>query len=379
MFDSLRKIFSPDRSAIGVSFGTHTIRLAHCGREKTEHTMLEAATCPVPDDVQTNPAVRSRFYVDALKTAIIRGKFTTRRAVLGIPNYMIQVRQLRVPKVEKGQLSSAIEAEISSKLPTDLSRFTLRHSVAGDVQNEQGTRQEVIVFAIETDALQKLLADAESAGLDVVGVSVEPKAVVDCFAHVYRRKADEFAVSMFIDVGASGTRCIIAQGSRTLFTRAIAVGGEELGRPEVLPDDTTLLRSNPGVRVHAVSIGESDTVSTTSASNVASSADSTSDLRRSVISRLADELDMCRRYHEVTFTNLPIDRLMFVGGASQDHSMLRLIADRLQLPVQLADPMVRMNRRATINPDCGLDRRMPQPAWASAIGLSLGNSDAEQK
>ena len=97
---------------------------------------------------------------------------------------------------------------------------------------------------------------------------------------------------------------------------------------------------------------------------------------RQVASKLADELDLCRRYHEVTFANQPITRLLFTGGASKDVWMMRLIAERLQLPAQLADPLIRMNRNATIDPDCGLDRREPQPAWAAAVGLSLTDASA---
>jgi type IV pilus assembly protein PilM len=385
MLAFFKQLLTPQKSAIGVSFGTHAIRLAHCSLESSskqhEHILHAAAICAVPEDVRTQEAVRSRFYVDSLKAALVRGRFSTRRAVLGVPNWMVHVRQLRVPKVDPTQLPSAIEAELSGKLASDISNYSIRHTVAGDLNSDQGNKQEVVVYAIEKNTLQELLDGAEAAKLDVVGVGIETKAIVDCFGHVYRRKIDATAVTMFIDIGGGGTRCIIARGAQTLFTRSIPIGGEHfdhaLAQSQSIADSAAE-QMRQAVSRSRVQHVEGDARAGTivlPTSSIETNVKQTTVVEasvRQVASKLADELDLCRRYHEVTFAGLPVDRLLFVGGVAKDFWMLRLIAERLQLPAQLADPLVRMNRRATIDPDCGLDRREPQPAWAAAVGLSLG-------
>ena len=49
-------------------------------------------------------------------------------------------------------------------------------------------------------------------------------------------------------------------------------------------------------------------------------------------------------------------------------------ADRPQLALaaQVGDPLVRMGSVSEVGIESGIDRRQPQPAWAVAIGLSLG-------
>ena len=42
------------------------------------------------------------------------------------------------------------------------------------------------------------------------------------------------------------------------------------------------------------------------------------------------------------------------------------------LAAQIGDPLVRMGRISDIGIESGIDRRQPQPAWAVAIGLSMG-------
>ena len=86
--------------------------------------------------------------------------------------------------------------------------------------------------------------------------------------------------------------------------------------------------------------------------------------------RLADELDLCRRYYDATFPVRPITRLVFVGGGARDRLLCAAIAQAMSMPAQIGDPLVRFNRSALPSLGC-LDRREPQPAWAVAIGLSL--------
>ena len=88
--------------------------------------------------------------------------------------------------------------------------------------------------------------------------------------------------------------------------------------------------------------------------------------------KIVGELDLCRRYYEATFPNKPVQRLLFVGGEARQRSLCAHVARELGLAAQIGDPMVRMGRISEIGVESGMDRRQPQPAWAVAIGLSMG-------
>jgi len=83
-------------------------------------------------------------------------------------------------------------------------------------------------------------------------------------------------------------------------------------------------------------------------------------------------LNLCRRYYETTFQNKPVERLVFVGGEAKQRRLCQHIAREMSLAAQVGDPIVRMGRISEVGIESGLDRRQPQPAWATAIGLSLG-------
>ena len=85
-----------------------------------------------------------------------------------------------------------------------------------------------------------------------------------------------------------------------------------------------------------------------------------------------EELTLCRRYHEATFPNKPVDRLIFVGGEARQRSLCAYIAREMGLAAQVGDPIVRMGRISEIGIESGIDRRQSQPNWSVAIGLSIG-------
>jgi type IV pilus assembly protein PilM len=90
------------------------------------------------------------------------------------------------------------------------------------------------------------------------------------------------------------------------------------------------------------------------------------------LGRLIDELGLCRRYYEATFQNKPVEKLIFVGGEAKQRRLCQHVAREMQLAAQVGDPLVRMGRISEIGIESGIDRRQPQPGWATAIGLSLG-------
>jgi Tfp pilus assembly PilM family ATPase len=90
------------------------------------------------------------------------------------------------------------------------------------------------------------------------------------------------------------------------------------------------------------------------------------------LSRIVEELELCRRYHETTFPNSPVQRLIFIGGEARQKALCQSIARQLGVAAQIGDPMIRLGKTAELPADCGLDVTQPQPAWAVAIGLSMG-------
>jgi len=342
------------------------------------------------------------------------------------------IQHLRMPKLDADAMRKALPWELRGKLPIDPSHALLRHIIAGDVFDGQEPKDEVIVMAAAKETVNAFLAAAARAKLDIVGMNVEPKALVDCFTNIYRRKSDENAMSCFVDIGCVATRCIVARGSDIFFARTIPVGGDHFSRAtanglKIKLDDAKLLRvriAQMGAMGSAPAAADDKTdapplqsprietrtqpseensfallgVATAAAAAAqppqpdapAASADPATpvddELARQAklvesackdpLNRLIDELELCRRYYESTFPKSPIDRLVFIGGEAHQRMLCQQIARRMGLSAHVGDPMVRLNKNSDMGIEMGIDRRQPQPGWAIAIGLSMGPGTA---
>jgi type IV pilus assembly protein PilM len=418
MLKSVQTWFAPRANPIGVDFGSDCLRLAQVQEVGSSYRLVAAASADVPDHVRHNASTRMAFFVETVRDLLAQGNFRSRQAVLSIPSSSMFIQHLRMARMDDGETRKALAWEARGKLPIDPSQAVLRHLVAGEVYQDQDPKNEVIVMATARELVNQFLASAAKARLDVVGMNVEPKALIDCFAHVQRRREDAQMTQLFLDIGMVSSRAIIAHGDRIMFARVIPVGGEhftkaaaealkitleqakllrvQLCHSEASRNDETLV-SGPSKTAQAPESSEASGFALLDAGLQAShkpaaaapeapSSDPATELARQgriveqacrePLNRLIEELDLCRRYHESTFAAHPIDQIVFVGGEARQHRLCRHIAEELGIGAQIGDPMTRIDQSDDTGVECGIDRRQPQPGWTVALGLSMGPSKA---
>jgi type IV pilus assembly protein PilM len=434
------KTLAATASPIGVDFGSDCLRMAQLQISDGEPRIVAAASADVPAHVRNDPAARASFFVETAKDLLAQGKFKGRQCVLALPAAQMFIQHLRIPKMDDEALKKALPWEARGKLPIDPTQAVLRHTVAGEIYQDSEPKDEVILMAAARETVNTLLGAAAKAKLDVIGMNVEPMAIVDCFGHVYRRKTDQKSVVCFIDIGWKSSRAIIAEGSHILFARTIPVGGEHLNRAVaqalgIGAEEAKLLRiklcqaqpaldenrAKQEIRTEQPKAEDASAAAPAATEGFAllnaSLAAAEKDRRSSAmggggvaiarpaapavvpskpgkgpklpadpaeqavlveealhepLGRLIDELGLCRRYYEATFQNKPVEKLIFVGGEAKQRRLCQHVAREMQLAAQVGDPLVRMGRISDIGIETGIDRRQPQPGWATAIGLSLG-------
>jgi type IV pilus assembly protein PilM len=358
MFGFIQSIFAPPAHPIGVDFGAGTLRLAQVQSEGDDFKLLAAASAEVPAEVRDDPDARLQFFAETTRNLLTHGKFHGRRAVLGSPSSVVHTQHLTVEHVEEKFLKDAIQAQAKLKLPFDPAQALMRHAVAGQSPDKDDPRLHVVVMAADTRWVNQYIAAAKKARLDVVAMNMPQLALIDCFAAVYRRAADQQSVRMYVDIGGSGTRVSIAQGTRLLFARNLAIGGDHL---------TAAVAEALGI-----SVQNARTLRIKLGAGPGENSDRVDAACTQGFEKLANELDQCRNEHESLFPNLKVQRLIFVGGEARLETMCGQISERLKVPGQTGDSLCRMVRNSRIGIESAIDRRHPQPAWAAAIGLSIG-------
>jgi type IV pilus assembly protein PilM len=363
MFGFVQSIFAPPACPIGVDFGTDAIRLAQVQIEDGDFKLLAAAAAEIPAKLRADPEARLEFFAEQARHLLNTGKFRGRRAVLGLPPWVVHTQQLALEPMDEKSLAEAINTCAKQKLPFDPARALLRHVVAGQTRDSDDPRLHVIVMAADTRWINQFLAAARQARLDVVAMNMQPMALLDCFANVYRRTAEQQSVRLYVDIGSSGTRVVVGQGTHLLFARNLAIGGDLLTR--AVADSL------------AISFQDARTLRIKLCAGAGANGAQVEAVCRQALEELIKELEGCRRQHEGAFPHLAIDRLIFVGGEARHEGLCQHVAERLKLPGQTGDSLCRMVRNSRIGIESAIDRRHPQPAWSAAIGLSMGPNAGE--
>lgn len=381
MLKMVQSLFGPKPSPVGVDFGSETLRMAQVGVTDGEYTLAAASCIQIPMGARKDTSARMQFLAETCRPTFQKGRFAGRQIVIGIPAPLMHVVHLRVPKMDDASLLKALPWELKGKVPLEPSKALLRHVVAGEIFQDQETKLELIVMAVQRDTVERFIRIAEAARLETIGLQPEPKAILDCFRNIFRRKADMNPTTMYIDIGFSATRVMVSCGEELQFLRFIPIGGDQFNyaasvalKVPVHEARSRRIQQAQTPAVDASAIAAVDPIMDPMMAKRLAERGIIEEACRDPLERLLNELELCRRYHEATFPNRPIDRIVFIGGEALQRALCQQIAKRLGIAAQLGDPMVRLGRTSKVPVESGLDISKPQPAWAVAVGLSIGQN-----
>jgi type IV pilus assembly protein PilM len=245
-----------------------------------------------------------------------------------MPRELVQVKTIRLPSLPESEMRAAIETEARTLFTSAPENLSIRFIPAGEVRQGAEVRQEVIVLAVETAAIEQLLEQFSQAGLIVDSLDFEPSSMYRGIERFVRRKEDENEVSVLVDIGAGQSQVVIGRGRDVTFVKAIDIGGQKI--------------SDCVARKLGLSLSEAASLRRRFASTPSTEKDpvrqTVLDATRSMISDLAHEVSLCLRYYSVTFRGQRPSKLRLLGGEANDPTIRTAMSQSLAVPVEVYQP-----------------------------------------
>lgn len=345
MIFSLRK---PRCGPIGIDIGTQSLKLVQLDGARRQIVDIARHEFNAADSEQ-----RERQLVDALRRTRETHGFRGRTAVVCLSGEQLFVQNIRVPQATGDELKRIVANEAANRAGFGGDEAEVRFVEAGDVRQGEVFRREVILLTAPRTAVQKLTQLTEEAGLETAAVDVEPGALLRGHLAQFRRDDDQQRRTMIVNVGASTTKVIIAQGASPLFVKYVEIGGKQLDESvskhfRVSLTEAASLRRNSGDR-------RADQRDPEVARTLLEAV-------RPILDRLGNELAMCLRYFSVTFRGQPVEQIVFGGGEASEQ-LTDWLQPRLDIACQLSQPLRAFERCPTLGPRTG--------QWDVAVGLAL--------
>ncbi len=341
--------FGKQPGLIGIDIGSRSVKLLQLNSDRSQVIACARQELPEPSN---DPARRSAQWTTAIDKARKQHGFRGRKVALCLGGSELFAQNIRVQKTNPTEMEKAVRQEAAGKLPFPLSESEMRFVDAGDVRQGEVVKRELILLACHRPALNMLLKAVEEAGLQPAAVDVEPAALLRCYVKQFRRDADRTQRAMFTHFGQTGTVVVIAKGEEALFVKYLEIGGRHLDEALArnlkmdMAEATSLRRNHGDRRVEQQDPEIARTVA---------------EATRPVVERLASELALCTRYHNVTFRGQALARVV-IGGGEATPELVEALSARLETKCELGDPLRSLESPA-------VSGRKGQ--WDIATGLAL--------
>jgi type IV pilus assembly protein PilM len=360
MLEFLKTKISP----IGLDIGRNSVKMLQLERKGGRIAVVGADEIQFDSEIRDDEKAGRNAAIEAIKTMLARGHFQNDEAVTCLPSSKLAIKSLRLDTFDDEEIASTIKSGIVERFGLDTETYEIRFISAGDIRQGDEIKNEIILFAVEKEALKGHIEMLGEAGVTPVAIDTVPTALFRSLHRSLRRTADQDKANVFVDVGSSHTTVIIGKAEEIIFAKQINIAGEQINqqiasRLGIAFDEAVHLRSKLRHKPESVGIepGMLQIVV---------------DSMYSVIDELAKEISLCFRYYAVTFRGQQPDHVVFAGGEAYEQTLINALEQHLGIEVEVAEPLrdFDLSRVESI-----ADKKTMLCEWAVAAGLCLKGLD----
>ena len=340
-----KKRFLPFRSRtiLGVDLGMHTLKAVELqkawgGVNLVSLGVIELSPQDMPSDGSSNLA-----RVAALKRFL--GGMAERAPIvvtsLGGPS--VVVRQIQLPLIPRGKFFSTIQWEARRYIPFEKEEMVIDAQIMDTDKHKK--RMDVMVVAVSHALMEAHLGLLSQAGVKPRVVDNHSLALMNSLFRDSYLRGDETVV--MLDIGASTTTLNIFRVGGAYFTRCISIAGNRFTRE----------------------IQERLGLDYAQAEAMKREKEEVSEIVKPAVDSLVSELRQSIIYYKNQTGKGEFDRIILCGGSARLSNLNTYLAQELGIPVEIYDPLRKINLDPRVFPRASLQGLAPQLTLALSLAL----------
>lgn len=333
----------------GLDIGSHALKVGQVEKSAGKYRLIALGVAPTPAGGILSEATSDLTALsESIKKLRADAKITTDNVAVALPEDKTFTRVIEVPPLTEDELASAINWEAEQYIPIPLSEVTLDYQIVSRPEEGKDKKMEILLVAAPKQLIDKYLKVLEGTGLHPVSLETEIIAIARSVA------PPDSAPTLVVDLGARATdMAIVAQG-QMVFTRSIGTAGEALTRAVASELKLEPAQAEEYKKAYGVDPRQLE-------GKVKGAIGPILDV---MVKEMEKALEFYRSKHE----DSPVKRVVLTGGTAGLPEVVSLLAQKLGIEVQLADPFARLEKEEEIL------AKLPEgaaPLYAIAIGLAL--------
>lgn len=355
MFETdIVSLLTPKRQLVGLDIGSSAIKLVQLRESKGRYYLQKFGMKPLEPEVIVDGTVMDEArVVSAIRELFDEANVKNKQVAVSISGHAVIVKKISLPPMPDEELEGQVKLAAEQYIPFDINEVNIDfHVLPADVSGEGQGEMAIILVAAKKDKINELTELVKGAGLMPMVMDVDAFAIENMHAINYPLAQDE--TTALVNLGASVMNVNIIRGGVSLFTRDIPLGGNRY---------TEAIQREMGL-----SYEEAEETKKGERSGKAASG-SVESVIDSVNGEVASEIARTVDYFKTSASNVGLDRVLVCGGVARASGLVQQLSDRMQTPVEVADPFGEID---TSGSDFDQDALAEMAPLASvAVGLAL--------
>lgn len=308
-----------------------------------------------------------------------------------VPPTHLDIRLLKIPKVPRKQVHSAIRWMAKKEAALDLQENLLDFEIHGEIIDKGVTKLAVLAYTIPKEEVKRVRDLFERSGLRLTGVSAAPFALQNLFKTCWPPVKDQVFATLYI--GNDHSRIDIFKGNRLVFTRGIKAGVksmqdavwdvlseqvtaptfytlDELSAPSILEDEHSEKRERSNALLLNILSGSLNHVDSELGFSVT---------EKDALRMIGPPLERIIRQVEMTFKHFTsanpdqvVAEILVHSSVVIGQSVISMIGEQLGVASKALDPLSACTMLTT--PMAGAPSLSQSGALTTALGLALSDN-----
>ena len=341
---------------IGLDIGTSAVRAAHVVRSKGGGGLAAFGQVALPPGAVADGEIRDAGPVsEAIAQLWKRAKLRSKKAVIGVANQRVVVRQVDLPYLEEKEFRSSLKYQVADHIPMPVENAELDFQIIEDyLTEEQDHMMRVLLVAADTGMVEGFLSAVSAAGIIPTGVDLTPFAVARAVSPAARGEMGVAGAEAVVDVGAGVTNIIVHHNGEARFVRILLVGGDDTTTAVAEALDVSYEEAE-ATKLDIAGMGGPHEAHGVIADRV-----------ENIVEEIRGSLD----YYSSQEDSEPLTSLILTGGGSLTPGLIPKLERTVGLHVQPGHPLSELDVDKSGLTSEQVDQ--VEPVAAAAVGLALG-------
>jgi len=361
----LDRIKKGPKLTLGLDIGSHSIKLVELAKGKNSegesyYTIRKVGRIILPEETVVDGSIVVQDTLkDVLITLIKNLKPKYRYASTSIAGYSVIVKKIGVPFIDEKEIEENLIIEAENYVPFEIEDVYVDFHIIGTSSEDEKEKlhSEIFLVAAKKEVVDEYASVLQEVGLVPSVVDVDAFALGNAFEVSY---GDPDEAVVLVDIGASKTNLNIVYHGTSLFTRDMAIGGNQL--TEIISDELSL--SNREAELLKIQ-GTKDQDIFNKVQNIC----------KDIAQMWADEIKKAIDFYKKGNEDEEVhpQHVIISGGCALMNDLDKFLTKELNINVQQFNPWKTIKIDKHINPEY-LDSIAPQMVIATGLALRTVDS-----